>query len=180
MTWNQSFLRDYWGVYSFRRDTALALRYMHMDMRGEVMHLALPQLDYLLARVNERGYQGNLYLFGGFGAAHLAKQNHAAGLAGVEADIESRRYFALASYEGIFLSKSQNDVHRATARLGIAPYEAEFNELTSWLMVQFQWHPALVKRMAVTPLARFFYKNVLWEMGVSFEGDWMINLMFHF
>jgi hypothetical protein len=66
------------------------------------------------------------------------------------------------------------------ARLGIAPYEAEYSEMASWFMVQLQWHPTLTKKMAVTPLARIFYKSFLLESGVSLDGDTMINFMFHF
>ena len=65
------------------------------------------------------------------------------------------------------------------ARVGIAPYEAEYNEVASWFMVQAQWHSSLTRHVAVTPLARFYYKSVLWETGVSTDGDWMLNFMFH-
>jgi hypothetical protein len=98
---------------------------------------------------------------------------------GVEADAESRSLFVLAKAEFMDPSLGSNFQH-FEFRLGAAPYEAEFNEIASWLMIQFQYHPSLVKKTALTPMARFFYKSVLFEIGVSTEGDSMTNLMFHF
>ena len=108
-------------------------------------------------------------------------QNSEAGgyLAGIEADAESRKYFVLLKTETMRSSIAPSFDH-AEARLGIAPYEAEYSEIASWFMVQAQWHPNLEKTFVVTPLARFFYKSVLWETGVSLDGDWMMNFMFHF
>jgi hypothetical protein len=85
-------------------------------------------------------------------------------LAGVEADRESRTLFVLGWVESM-LPTVGPDFHKAELRLGVAPYEAEFDELASWLMVQAQWHSELTRSSAITPLGRFFYKNVLWETG---------------
>jgi hypothetical protein len=98
---------------------------------------------------------------------------------GVEADAESRSLFILGKVESMLPARAP-DFHHVELRVGAAPYEAEFEELASWLMIQAQYHPALGRDYAVTPLARFFYKNVLWETGVSLDGDWMLNFMFHF
>jgi hypothetical protein len=29
-------------------------------------------------------------------------------------------------------------------------------------------------------MVRFFYHNILWEMGASVKGSWMLNLMVHY
>ena len=36
------------------------------------------------------------------------------------------------------------------------------------------------EKLMLTPLLRFFYHNVLWEIGSSTRGDWMLNLMVHY
>lgn len=179
MTWNQPFLLDSWVTYSFRPDAAIAARYTQMQMKEGKARAYLPQLDYLVKRWNESDYQANIYVYGGFGGVHINDSNGRGGLVGVEADAESRRYFVMSKYEGMFSSVTP-DSHQATLRLGVAPYEAEYKELASWFMIQVQYHPSLQRNYAITPLARFFYKSVLWEMGVSLDGDWMLNLMFHF
>jgi hypothetical protein len=179
MTWNQPFLSDYWLTYSFRPDTAIAARYMRMQMKEGDFRLYMPQLDYLVKRWNEADHQANIYVYGGFGGTRFNEQNGTAGMFGIEADAESRKYFIMGKYEGMLPSIGPQ-FHHGEFRVGVAPYEAEYNEVASWLMIQAQYHPSLVKSVAITPLARFFYKNVLWETGVSFDGDWMLNLMFHF
>lgn len=179
MTWNQPFLSDYWLTYSFRPDAAIAARYMRMRMMDGDLNVYMPQFDYLIKRWNGESHQANIYVYGGFGGARFNGSNGTAGMAGIEADAESRKHFVMVKYEGMVPSVGQVFQH-IESRLGIAPYEAEYNEVASWLMIQGQYHPAMAPTYAITPLVRFFYKNVLWETGVSFAGDWMLNFMFHF
>lgn len=179
MTWNQPFLSDYWITYSFRPDAAFAARAMRMEMKDGKFETYMPQLDYLVKRWNESDHQANIYVYGGWGGARFVNQNGTAALAGIEADAESRKYFIMLKAEAMRPTVGP-DFNHGEFRLGVAPYEAEFNEIASWLMLQLQWHPALERAYAITPLARVFYKNVLLEAGVSLEGDWMFNMMFHF
>lgn len=179
MTWNQSFMTDDWITYSFRPDAAFAARHMRFDMPEGRMQFYAPQLDYLVKRWNESDSQANIYVYGAYGALNFQNQTHGAGLAGIEADAESRKYFVMAKYEKMWGDLGP-DFYHSEARIGIAPYEAEFNEIASWFMIQFQWHPMLLKKDAITPLVRLFYKSVLVETGVSTDGDWMLNFMFHF
>lgn len=179
MTWNQPFMTDDWVTYSFRPDTAVAARHMRFEMPEGQMQFFAPQLDYLVKRWNEADSQANIYAYGAYGALNYQSRTHGAGLGGIEADAESRKYFVMAKYEQMW-SDLGPDFYHGEARLGIAPYEAEFNEVASWFMVQYQWHPVLIKKNAITPLIRIFYKSVLLETGVSTDGDWMSNFMFHF
>jgi hypothetical protein len=179
MTWNQPFLADHWVTYSFRPDLAIAARSMRMQMDEGDFRLYIPQLDYLVKRWNELESQANIYVYGGFGGSTLNSRTGTAGMFGIEADAESRSLFILGKYEGMLSSLAQ-DFHHAEFRLGAAPYEAEYDEIAAWFMIQLQYHPALAQGYAITPLARLFYKNVLWEVGSSLDGEWMLNFMFHF
>ncbi len=179
MTWNQSFMTDDWITYSFRHDAAAAFRHMRFDAPEGRMQFYAPQLDYLVKRWNESDFQANLYAYGAYGSMQMGGESKGAGLGGLEADAESRKYFVMVKYEKMW-SDLGPDFYHGEARLGIAPYEAEFNEVASWLMIQYQWHPMLVRKNAFTPLIRLFYKSVLLETGVSTYGDWMMNFMFHF
>jgi hypothetical protein len=180
MTWNQPFMSDNWLTYSFRSDMAVAARTMRFDMKdGGDYRVYLPQFDYLVYRRNETDYQANLYAYAGYGSVTFQGQSGTTGLGGLEADAESRKYYGLAKVEGMLPTLGPT-YYQYQARVGIAPYVAEFNEIASWLILQAEYHPSLTRNYAVTPLARFFYKNVLWETGVSLDGDWMANLMFHF
>jgi hypothetical protein len=179
MTWNQPFMSDHWITYSFRPNTAIAGRFMRMDMKDGELNYSGLQLDYLLKRWNGHDYQANVYVYGGGGNAHFDHRNSGAYFVGVEADAEDRKYFSLIKAETMN-PKYGDTFNHIEARLGIAPYEAEYTEIASWFMVQGQWHPNLAKKFVVTPLARVFYKSFLFEVGVSLDGDWMSNFMFHF
>jgi hypothetical protein len=146
---------------------------------GRELIVYLPQLDYLVHRWNESDLQANIYVYGGFGGVRFAQSNGTAYLAGIEADAESRKYFSMVKYEAMYPTLGGPFRH-FEARIGAAPYEAEYDQLASWFMILWQYHPALSREQALTPMVRFFYKNALWEAGVSLQGDWMFNFMFHF
>jgi len=179
MAWNQSFMSDYWLTYSFAPNAAIAARGMRMEMPEGQYLVYFPQFDWLAKRWNNPDSQANIYVYGGAGGARLANRDGYAGQVGIEADAESRSWFIMGKWESMW-SNLTDVFHHGEFRVGLAPYEAEFNEIASWLMIQVQYHPTLTKKYAITPLARLFYKNVLWEAGVSLQGDWMLNFMFHF
>jgi hypothetical protein len=179
MTWNQSFMSDNWVTYSFRPDMAIAARMMRFDAPEGRTYFYAPQFDYLIKRWNKPDYQGNIYAFGAYGSQSFQGDVHGAGLGGVEMDAESRKYFGSIKYEKMWGDLGP-DFYHVEARLGLAPYEAEYNEIASWFMVQYQYHPSLDKKNVITPLARLFYKSFLIEIGSSFDGDLMTNFMFHF
>ncbi len=167
------------------------------DGSSASLNVYMPQFDYLVNRWYGEDYQANVYVWGGFGGATLhgksprsgshwhrntespKRRNGTAGLVGFEADAESRKYFGLVRYE-IIPNSVHKTMHQVELRLGIAPYEAEYCEIASWFMISGRYNPDLKRNYSITPLARFFYKSVLWETGVSLKGDWMLNLMFHF
>lgn len=179
MSWNQSFMTDDWMTYSFRPDAAVAARIMRFDAPEGRSQFFGPQLDYLVKRWNGSDHQANVYLYGSYGALNFANVTEGTVFAGAEADAETRKYYVSAKYEKMWGNLGP-DFYDAQARIGIAPYEAEFNEVASWFMLQYQWHPMLVRKYAITPMIRLFYRSVLFESGVSTDGDWMLNFMFHF
>ena len=179
MTWNQPFMSDSWITYSFEPNMAVAARIMRMEMPEGRLNYLGGQFDYLVYRDNGEDHQANLYVYGSGGNVQLNGLNGNGYLVGFEADAENRKYFGLIKAETM-RSPIAPDFNHVEGRLGIAPYEAEYNEIATWFMVQGQWHPTLQKKFVVTPLARLFYKSFLLETGVSLEGDWMMNFMFHF
>lgn len=179
MTWNQPFLNDTMLTYTFLRNAAIAARHMKMDMPGDEMQVHMGQLNLLAKRWNNKAYQANIYLFGGVGAQEFQGNKGFATMPGIEADIEDRRLYLSGKFQAL-LPKFGPNVYQTQVRTGIAAYEAEFDEISAWLIGSFQWEPQLVRQVIVTPMARFFYKNVLWEVGSSIKGDWMLNFMFHF
>lgn len=179
MIWNQAFMTDHWISYSFQSNMALTARTMRIEMKEGRMNYYAPQFNYLVKRWNETNSQANIYIYGSYGIAHVLNQSDRASQVGIEMDAESRKHYVSFKYEKMW-TPIADDMDMIKARVGIAPYEAEFNEVASWFMIQYQRHPILVKENVVTPLIRIFYKSFLLEGGVSTDGDWMTNFMFHF
>ena len=65
-------------------------------------------------------------------------------------------------------------------RVGLSPVKALFENLQTWFIVKGMVIQNVEDRVMITPMLRFFYQNVLWEMGSSTRGDWMLNLMVHY
>lgn len=179
MTWNQSFMTDNWITYSFHPRMAVAARTMRLEMPEGRMDYYAPQFDFLVKRWNETNSQANIYIYGSYGVANFLNQTDRAFQLGMEVDAESRKHYISVQYDKMWTPIGP-DMDIIKARVGIAPYEAEFNEVASWFMIQYQRHPLLLKENVVTPLVRIFYKSFLFEGGVSTDGDWMTNFMFHF
>lgn len=179
MTWNQPFLNDTMLTYTFARNAAVAARHMRMDMPDGEMQVHLGQFNWLAKRWNEKAYQANIYLFGGVGAQEFEGNTGFVTMPGIEADIEDRRLYFSGKFQTL-LPRFGPNVYQTQIRTGISAYESEFDEISAWLITSFQWEPQLTRQVVVTPMARFFYKNVLWEVGSSIKGDWMLNFMFHF
>ncbi len=181
MTWNQPYVSDTWMTYSYRPYAAVVARYMRMEMEdGSEMKLYLPQADFLLYRKNDRHSQANLYVYGGYGAEEMDGSSRGAGVLGVEADAEDRKYYGSLAFQSVLPGLGPN-VYQTTARAGMAAYPSEFEELGTWFILQYQVNPQLRRRSDLTPLLRFMYKNMLAETGVGVtHGDWLLNFMVHF
>jgi hypothetical protein len=178
MTWNQPFLGDTMLTYTFARNAAVAARHMRMDMPDGEMQVHIGQLNWLAKRWNEKAYQANVYFFGGMGAQEFQGNTGFVMMPGVEADIEDRRLYLSGKFQAL-LPKYGPQVYQSQLRAGIAAYESEFDEVAAWLVASVQFEPQLTRQVIVTPMARFFYRNVLWEVGAGLKGDWMLNFMFH-
>jgi hypothetical protein len=53
-------------------------------------------------------------------------------------------------------------LHNTKLRLGFAPYLAEFDELSFWLILEDR---KSTEQSSVFPILRFYYRNALWEVG---------------
>src|SRR6185369_132339 len=101
MSWNQPFLYDLWVTYSFRSDMALAARVMRMDMPEGNTFFYAPQFDWLVKRWNGDDFQANIYTYGAFGGVNFNGRNGIGGLAGIEADAETRRWYVMSKWESM-------------------------------------------------------------------------------
>ncbi len=138
--------------------------------------LAGLQINWLAKRWNNPDSQGNLYLLSGWGVTNDNGDEDIGGYLGSEIDWEDRRYFV--SYENRYTdaTKDIKQEFEQKARIGIAPYVAEFGSLHTWLMLQVEHQPENRDHFTVTPLVRLFKGETLAEFGMNEDGEALFNL----
>ena len=135
------------------------------------------QLNNLLFRKNTLRSQANIYAMTELGLAreNTTEFNKTFRLAG---DWETRRYFTSYSASLRHAGKIDNGSFHQKARVGIAPYLAEFGSLHTWLMLQVEHHPEQDSEVRFSPLVRFFKGQFLLELGVDSEKDFLFNFIY--
>jgi hypothetical protein len=164
--------------YTFTPTNAFGL-YVKQDQNGKEILMLSPEFNTLLKRWNFEDGQGNIFNMSGAGVAYYKGNTQPALWTAFLADYESRRWFL--SYEPRFFY--DGDIEKSfwqSARVGIAPYLAKYNELNTWIMLQVDHHPAKHDHFVATPLLRFFYQSYLFEVGYSSNKHIMINWQVQF
>lgn len=140
------------------------------------------QWNYLINRRNTKHSQRNLYLKTQAGIAHndITEPNINIGIAG---DWETRRYFTSYAANLEYADKLDNGSFHQKARIGIAPYVADYGSLHTWLMLQAEHHPEALdkdEQILITPMVRLFKGDYMAEMGVNNQGKAMFNWIVRF
>lgn len=164
-------------MFSFTNKWALGFDHWRLNQDDKINELALLKLNHLLWRRNGEDSQANIYLHAGYGVEDQEfKHNKTRGtyLLGIEGDFETRDYFTSLKYYQF------SEITMTQARIGFSPLRQPFDKLQTWFMLQGMHIKDINETVMVTPLVRFFYQNVMWEMGSSTRGDWMLNFMFHY
>ncbi|MCY4047724.1 MAG: hypothetical protein OXF42_06455 [Candidatus Dadabacteria bacterium] len=163
--------------YSPTARHSIGVRALHS--REEDVFALMFQSNTLLGRVNRPGSQANLYLKWAAGAGFEDDKALPAAFAGVSADWETRRLFVRYENRAKALGKAGKSFTQS-ARVGIAPYLAEFGSLHTWLMLEVAHYPETGDEIEVTPVARFFKNALLAEVGYSINGKLTLNFIRRF
>lgn len=164
--------------YTFRPDAAAGL-YLKQENGGKEFKTAGPQFNYLIKRWNLPDGQANIFSMTGAGVSRYQGDNQFAAWSGILADYETRRVFTSYELRGMYAGDIEQSVWQQ-ARIGVAPYLANYDDLSSWVMLQVDYHPAKDETWVVTPLVRFFYQTTLVEAGYSSNNHLMINWTLQF
>ena len=166
--------------YSFRHWIAAGV---HHIRRHEIPNrtATFASANFLIHRWNGSGLQANIYGVVGAGVSHLEGEEQSAGLALLQFDIEDRDYYFLAKHSQI-VGEQRKDMDQSIVRLGFSPYVEGFEGFHSWII--FEWQNSNfydgTHITDLTPFLRFFYRNLLFEVGQSFEGVTRFNYIVHF
>ena len=153
--------------------------YAKHEIEGKEYTTVGPQLNSLIQRWNLPGAQGNIFNSSGLGVSRYQGDNEFTAWTGVLGDYETRRIFT--SYEArVMHVDNVENYFWQKARVGVAPYIANYDGLHTWLMLQVDDHPAKNDTWVVTPLVRFFYHTTLVEAGYSSNDHLMFNWVLQF
>jgi len=96
-------------------------------------------------------------------------------------DIEDRNYYFLAKTARM-QGEDSTQLQQHTVRAGIAPYVANYGALHTWIILEWTNQEVLDEGWDadLTPLLRLFHKNILFELGQSFNGVTKFNFISHF
>ena len=162
--------------YTFQRSIAAGIHLAnYRNFEDKKAAFGSPILNVLLARRNEEGRQSNLYVGAGYGVLfHGADSSQSKGayVAILDADSETRSFYISLRHEAVASRIERYGYSRG--RIGFSPYLAAFGGLHTWVLLQGDYDHWR-RRGDVTPLLRFFFQNVLWEMGASFQGRMQFN-----
>lgn len=181
---NMSMYSDNQLMYSWSNKWSSGFNHWRFSFLDGLNEYAFLKTNHLLYRYNGEKSQANVYLHAGVGGVYTnipGQKNQMAGMAGAEVDWETRSLFTALKYY-YFQSEDLDALSMIQGRIGFAPFEAGFEEMQPWFMLQVMAMPEanLEDEIVVTPLLRLFYNNILWEMGSSTRGEWMLNLMVHY
>jgi hypothetical protein len=174
MSQNTSFQTENTLVYSPKYWLGVGVKHQQMkEEKRTNIHLG-----YLVKRWNEFDSQANVYFFGGPGFEKSEGESRYFTRYGAQADWESRKYYTLIKFNGTKSKTTTTETYQA--RVGFAPYIAGFDDFNSWLILDVKHNPKFDNETVITPTLRMFYKNVLWETGVSLKKEWMLNFMIRY
>jgi len=165
--------------YSFTPRLAAGTDYVRIAYREDDVHFGIARMNARVIRVNRPHSQGNVYLYTGMGAREYRGNTEDAFFYGGEADWETRKHYISGRAQALRSPKGMN-FEQYTLRAGIAPYVAEFEALHTWLIAQGMYEPDAKNEFTWAPMVRMFYRNVLWETGVSTRGEFLFNTIIHF
>jgi hypothetical protein len=153
---------------------------LQSDIDGRTRDISYARFNYLARRWNGEAAQGNLFVWGGVGNAHIGGAGDVfAWNAGAQADYETRRVYA--SLKTDFHESSAFSHRIDTLQLGIAPYEHDYESLATWFVVQARRYTGEIHDGTEWALLlRLFKRNGWVEAGATTDGHLQAMLMFNF
>ena len=154
--------------------------FMRSDDGSITRELVEANYTRLLYRANLPDAQANVWLLLGLGAIRgtgIAGEE-AVATPGLQVDYETTRVYFSALGRLYRASGVNNDY--GAVRAGFSFYEAEYDELQPWFIVEARRMRGLSDEVEVTPMLRVITRNYFIEAGVSTMGQARFNFMYIF
>ena len=141
-------------------------------------------INYLIERINKKKSQANLYFKSGFGYLYSdfgknKEKKEKLAYINVSKDIETRVNFL--SYSATYKkSETIKDLFEHVARLGIAPYVANYGEIHTWFFYEMNYMPSSNKNSTSSLILRLFKSTNLFEAGIDEDNNLIFNYIKRF
>jgi hypothetical protein len=157
----------------------------HVDFDSDVddhtEHINYLRLNWLAHRWNLDDAQANVFVWGGAGSATGSRFDgtRVTGNAGVQADYETRRFYA--SLKSDLQRSSEFSDRIDTLQLGLAPYRHVYGGIATWFLLQARHYTGeLHSGIETAALLRFFKGDAWIEGGLTNAGKVQGMAMFNF
>ena len=175
-------MQDVNAVWTFAPNRAVSAGYMGIESDSGNRERRITNLHYnhRIARWNMPEAQANIYLQAGIGSATGSdfSGRKLTAMPGLQADYETRHLYFAYRWHGLYsgaFSQAYNNV-----QAGFAMHAAEYNEISSWAILDVRRMSNFDSRTEITPTLRLIRKNTFFEFGVSTRGDPRLNVMVNF
>ena len=154
--------------------------FMRSDDGSTTREIAEANYTRLLYRMNLPDAQANVWFVVGLGAIRGSgiAGEEAVATPGLQVDYETTRVYFSALGRLYRASGVNNDY--AAVRAGFSFYEAEYDELQPWFIVEARRMRGLSDQVEVTPMLRVITRNYFIEAGVNTTGQARLNFMYIF
>ena len=168
--------------YAFTAKDAVGGDYTFMRSDDGTTTRELVEANYtrLLYRANLPDAQANVWFLVGLGAIRGTgiSGEEIAVTPGIQVDYETTRLYFSAMGRLYRASGVNNDY--AAVRAGFSFYEAEYDELQPWLVVEARRMRGLSDEIEITPMLRVITRNYFVELGVNNMRQIRFNFMYIF
>lgn len=174
--------REGFANYAFTSRDAVgpSLTWMRSDDKMLKRELAEVAYTRLLQRWNLPHSQANVWFIGGLGAVRgdgFAGER-AMATPGIQVDWETTRLYAMALGR---LYRAEGINHDfAAARLGFSFYEADYDEVQPWFVVEARRMRGLSGMTEITPMLRLIHNRYFVEAGINNSKQLRFNFMYTF
>ncbi|HEY8358299.1 MAG TPA: hypothetical protein VIL30_12650 [Ramlibacter sp.] len=175
--WRESFLNY---ALTARDAVGPSLVYMRSDDKATTRTLAEVNYTRLLHRWNLPHAQANVWFIGGLGAVggNDFSGERAMATPGVQVDYETTRFYVSALGR---LYRAEGINHDfAAARVGFSFYEADYDEVQPWVVLEARRMRGLSDMTELTPMLRLIHNRYFVEAGVNNSRQLRFNFMYTF
>ena len=154
--------------------------WMRSDDREVIHRVSEVTYTRLVHRWNLPRAQANVWFVAGIGAMTGTDIDGTrfAWTPGLQVDYETTRVYFAAAARLYRAGSVKNDY--GAVRAGFSFYEAEYDEVQPWLVLEARRMRGLSDAIEVTPMLRFIASRYFVELGVNSDGEARFNFMYVF